>query len=426
MRFFNLSVTVCLLLTIVVFSCKKDHSPAPPTDPGTPGPTRHLDLTCLASQARLQKDTSKKYELIVAETSGKILLDTVTTYNTHVITDLKTSQTLFDVTVIYNWVVDSNYNILTYKAVDISSWVNVPGSDSIPGSVSTTTPPPPTTSGTITYTNVHTTFLDPYFINSNGGGSGSQWTGGDISSSFYYAPGQPVYIIFPFTKLYSIHYLTSSADVVDLSKPDTAVGVKFNKPAVYAYSNFSLFGFPDTTNFSKLVNMSYYATNLGPNPSGDVVYPGKKVVQKYFFDYAFYSADNKNYARCYMPYVDSIPADVVIPDPAWYSFTATPNTVSSDFGTHKPTFYEVNANIGTMYFTITSPADSTVQHPLDFLSSMKSKLLNSRDLSSLKVTSISLATETGLNYQAYCNKQVNLTKISRSQSNTEISYQHIF
>ena len=413
----------CLTLSALFFSCKKDHTVAPAPDP-TPAPvtsTRHLDLIFLAGQNNFgrDKDTLRKYELIISETNGKNLLDTVMPYNTHVIADMKTNQSLFNVTILFFSPFVQAFSIQTYKAIDISGLKNVPGSDSIPG---LTFHLDPTTDGNVTYTNVHTVSGDPYYTAVGLFGESSQWNGGNISYSYTYHPGDYAYLIFPFSKLYKIHPISSAAEVVDFSKPDTAVGVKFNRPAIYPNYNFSLAGFPDTNNLSKFVSLSYDGAAFRSIPGADIVYPGKKVFQKYSFSYNAYDADYKNVVSYSLPSIDTIPADIPFPDPAWYTLTAAPNTVTADFTTHKPVSYDINCTIGKMFFTLTAAGDSTVQHPLDFLTSLKSKLLNGQDLSSLKISDIRLVSETGSNYQTYCSRQFDMTSLAR----TQITYQHIF
>lgn len=61
--------------------------------------------------------------MIISETGGKILLDTIAPFNTGIVASLKTNQASVDVTTVYYSSSASTYYVNTYKEVNPSKWV---------------------------------------------------------------------------------------------------------------------------------------------------------------------------------------------------------------------------------------------------------------------------------------------------------------
>lgn len=391
------------------------------------GSSLHINLNFPSSQYGLSIDPLKQYELIVSEGGGKVLLDTVTPYNSPIIAWLKTNQTLLDITTVRKWATTNNYLIHSYKAIDLTAWVNIPENDSVQLLSGGTAAPPPVT-GIMTYMHVNVPYGSYYNVLAGGRADTRQTNNSIIYGVYNASPGDYAYLIFPTLGLYNIHRITGASDTVDLSKPDTAVRVKFNKPAVYTTSGFSIAGYPDPGDLSHTVNLTYYTGAGTPLPDAtDLLYPGKKGFKKYFFSFYVSDGVNNNNADVNLPYADTIPADLPIPDPGWYTVSLTKDTtVSTDFKSHKPTYYDITSNVGDIRFTLTAPGDSTLLHPVKFFLALKSKLLGNQDISKMQMDLINIVTDAEPGYQAYWIKHTNIYQAWKEPGSAYTTFQRHF
>ncbi|HEY4108718.1 hypothetical protein, partial [Puia sp.] len=104
-----------LTASIVFYSCHKDSSNS--SSGNTPPPTNTTG-TMKISLAMPADTAVKNCELIISETGGKVLLDTVTSRGTTVGASLSTNATLVDVTLVeQHQYPQSGYYVYTYKAV---------------------------------------------------------------------------------------------------------------------------------------------------------------------------------------------------------------------------------------------------------------------------------------------------------------------
>lgn len=394
---------IFLILSYLVVGCKKDHSSAPiPVKLDS----LHINLNLPASRIGQQIDPLNIYELIISESGGKVLLDTVTPYNSPIITWLKTNQKLLDITTVKKWATTGSYLIHAYKAIDLTAWVNIPDNDSVQ-LPSGGTPNPPAVLGITTYTNVNVPMGSYYnVLNSYGSDAGLAYNR-IMYSRYNTFPGDYAYLIFPTLGLYNIHIITGNGGMVDFSNPDTAVWVPFNKPAYYSTSRFNISGYKDPSDLSRLINLTYYSANGDQiSDASGMFYPGKKYFKKYSFSYYVSDGTNNNSAGISLPYVDTIPNNPPVPDPSWYNVSlAKDTTVSVDFKTHKPTYYDVTAHVGDIQFRLTVPGDSTILRPVGFFIALKSQLLNNQNLSKMNLDQISIVSDAEPNYQAYWSKR---------------------
>ena len=389
---------ICLLLTIFILSCKKDH-------PATPAPllldSLHINLNFPSSQSGLNQDPLKAYELIISEAGGKVLLDSIMSYNTSIITWLKTNQTLLDITTVRGWATTNSYLIHSYKAIDLTTWVNIPGNDSvqIPSGI---TPDPPSTTGIISYTHVSVPLGTYYNVLAYGRGNIGQAYNNVIYSDYSAPIGEYAYLIFPTLGLYNLHRITGLLDTTDLSKPDSCTSVSFSKSAIYTTAGFNLAGYPDTGNLAHTVNLTYYSPAGTPlTDATSLLYPGTKGFKKYLFSYYVSDGNNNIYASVNLPYIDSIPANLAIPDPASYNFSLTKDTAISTNFTHKPTYYEVTSHLGSAQFTLTAPADSALLHPVAFYRGLRSRFLGPQNFSLMQMDIMNIMTDAQPDYRAY-------------------------
>lgn len=425
MTFVKSKKLFCLIISLSLVCCSKNNPQAP--DPVDPVHSLHINISMLLKQADLAIDPVHKYELIISENSGKVILDTLVSYYTPVIADLRISQSLVDVTTIRFRSQDSVYFANVYRAVDPSAWHNFPESDSV-----ALPPSSAAVNGKMTIINAHANEYDWYGLSVNNSSLIAEWAPEHPIPSFdirYYPnPVNYSYLVFPLQRLYKVQTTRSAIDTIDFSKPDTAVALTFKKPALLDQANFFLYGYPDTTDPAKLVDMGYHFLSYYVNVGADLVYPGKKGFKKYSLDFSVSDATGKYTSTCYLPFTDTIPADLPFPDPAWYTISPIQNnTVSVDFGAHKPTCYTISGTIGDVGFNVTAPPDSNVQHPLTFGPPLKSLLLKDHDLSLLKVSGLYMYFDNASGYQNYFQKKTDVKQPNKKPDNTRISsYQYYY
>jgi hypothetical protein len=416
------------LLIVIFFSCKKDHTPPPP--PVIVYDSQHISLNFPASQIYQQSNpypSYSSYELIISETGGRVVLDTITSFNAPVVTWLKTNQSLLDVTTVRNWATTGAYLIHSYKAIDLSGWVNIPDNDSAqPLSGGTTLPPPVT--GLMTYAHVNVPYGSYYNVLAGGRADVRQSNGTAFMWGGYNAsPGDYAYLIFPTLGLFNVHRIVGSTDTVDLSRPDTCATVTFNRSSLYKTSGFTIAGYPDSTDLLHTVQLTYYsALGAAINDAGNMVYPGKKSFQKYTFSYFVSDGVNNNYASVNLPFVDRIPDVVSAPDPSWYTISLSSDTVvTTNFTGHTPTYYNVTTHMGSNQFTLTVRGDSTLVRPVDFYASLNSKWLAGQNYHTMVMDNIYLLTDEEPDYQIYWKKHTSIYK-EFTPGSANMTYQRHF
>jgi hypothetical protein len=386
MNFFSKPTLACLFVAVALFACKKSHdvTPAPPVKPTDS--TIHINYIYLASSFQMQTGKVTQIELIINEDSGKILLDTVAAVNTNIIADLKTTSTVVDLTVISFQAYNPAYSVDTYEGIHPAAWSVLPGSDSTIGS-------PPTVpfgagAASLYYTHVPAQLqAQPYRWTSYADLiAGSFFNAGDDGLSLYGQLNEPAYLVFPNQAMYNFHQVTSTADTVDLSTMDTAVRVKFPRPAQYPVLTATLSGFVDSSNEQSKVVVSQFESGTDSIVGADLVYPGKKVFQKYEVNLIFTDFGNTSECIYSNDWCDTVDAHPILPDDSYYTLSSTQNNnFSVQFNRLAPGFYLTQWNATNIAWNLFTATDSAVLHPLSFLSSLKSKLLAGQSLNSMKL-----------------------------------------
>jgi len=349
-------------------------------------------------------------------------------YNTPIVSSIATTAKLADVTVIEE-TDPTHFRLDSYKAVDPTTWRNLPESDSVPNFF----PPNRYQKGTTLYTNVNVPAGSSYEILTTVSSVSSTWNGATIfdTAKYYYSVGEYNFIIFPYAGLYNLHQINQQWDTVDLSHPDTAVQVTFKKPSIYANyfdSSPTLYGYSDLNDLSKLVNLTFHLYQGRPSHY-DYVYPGKKGFKKYFFSSYATDPTLKETAVIWLPFTDTIPSVLNLPEPAWYNVSATPATATFDFKTYRPTYYElvgVYGNNPTINFTLANTPDSTTLHPKAFLASLHPKLFKQPDLSTLNLIYYYIITNDISDYKTYWINRCDVTKHSVIYLSNQIQFEHRF
>lgn len=350
-------------------------------------------------------------ELIVSDSGGKVLVDTVFLNDGTFSATLHTNDTLVDVTTISTvggFGAQPDYFVFTYKAVNLARWQTVlPGDYGEPiGSL------PTYTTATLTYINA------PNIANPFADGSAAvqfadfRVTVGPEKES--YGQGNPStfqiqypqygnnqdYLLFPVLEQYKFHTHVTDNDTVDLSEMDTAVAVKFTRPAEYATgTSCSLVGYWDTTDYSNSVLL--YSEIVGPpiNPAADVEY-SKEKCQAYELNVSFSNSNNDGVS--YYSYGNTVPSTLTLPDESAYNLSSSTSSLFSvNFVGSKPTYYETLWSAGGVYWTYYADPDSTTLTPLATLTAMNSKLLQGQNLSSLALNSFTFGIAQGMSYLPY-------------------------
>jgi hypothetical protein len=172
-------------------------------------------------------------EVIITDSGGKKILDTIPPYPATLTAALPTAQTLLDLSLVVYDTPEARYEITTYKAVNPSKWTTL-------ASGLATGPNFPSLNATanaaVVYKNtplnaVGSFYLDDYI---QGIEPYNQTPVGGYLDLTYpeYKPGNPVYLLFPLTGLYNLHVPQTPTDTVDLSTMATATMVNFPETAI--------------------------------------------------------------------------------------------------------------------------------------------------------------------------------------------------
>jgi hypothetical protein len=389
-----ISVLSCVFLILTIASCNKDK----PHQPGSSNTDSvvHINYIYLATNFQVQQDSVSQYELILSSGST-VLLDTIAPVNIHLITDIKTPGPLVDMTVIIYRPIASAYYITTNKAISPGAWSVLPGSDSLIG-LPSNNPIPNYTTAYVYYTNVPVPQGEPwYFSGSNANFQKGQFnnSNNELVLGFLQTPDFDVYLSFPNKGRYNFHRMSGAlADSVNLANMDTAVSLRIAHPAMYTNSEIFVNGFPDSTNLQQNLSVSVYAAGIDTIAGADVVYPGRKVFQKYEFSYTANDngyADEASYADFW---ADSVNPTPFLPDNTYFNLlSATSSNFSVQFTKLAPGYYTTQYTSPSFYLTLNAPGDSTKLQPVNILTALNSKMLKNVTLSTMTLTNF------GFNYQ---------------------------
>lgn len=417
-------ITLVLLsstLTFVLFSCGKSNTGAKPnsgiSDSTSPATTvLNLNLTT----------TVANEEVIISDTGGVVLLDTMSPYPSPLIATLKTAHHLLDVSLITYDTTRSTYSVGIFKAVDPSQWSTLEGTSyyGIPYQPLSL----PTALTPIVYKNMPAVPTDDGVICSDyAGGYIAALTAGPsgILSGAYreYTPNNYTYLLLPQGGLYNFHIPPANGpDTVDLSHMDTATMVNFALPSDYMISSEVLTGLTDTTDLSKSVFL--YLSNGLPMPA-NLEYP-HTVVQLMQFNLTAKNSDGTAY---YYSCGETIPSTLSIPFPelSSYSITASqPTNFSITFSAVSPAYYYTQWSNATIGLSLYAPGDSTSLDPQAIMTALKSKLLQGQSMSGFQLGTLDFTSLTGLTYNALINLEHNPTLLKTQHVPASIEFYKSF
>jgi hypothetical protein len=388
------------IIVLVLGSCKKHNDqPATPSSPVDTTKTPTLGTLTINLNYPAGGDTlQRKYELIITEADGKLLLDTLSTLNVPIKASLPTNAKLFDVTTVY-WTRDSIYDVVTYKAVNPTTWVSaIGGSYAINFGL-------PTSTAFIYYKNVPLTgdtapFLDTY---ANVAGEGISWFPGMnfFGANYMWQPGNELYFYLPTLGLYNLHIPTGQNDTVDCSVMDTVTNINFAFNPGYHTTTRWLTGVLDTTNLTTAITFFDPIVNI---TTVDVAYPPIVAVQKYELKVSATDGNNTSVSGGLYSYSKTIPKSFTLPDESNFVVSGNqPGNFGVQFNNVSPSWYSCrygNAN-STINWTIVAPPDSTTLYPLPYFMALNPKLLQGQDIASMRSYGFYFETVTGYNYAQY-------------------------
>ena len=416
MKIFTLSALSGLTLTLFLSSCGKHNGVPPIVDPPQLATINiNLATTPLAAGS---------FEVIISESGGKVLLDTIGPVNNSLVAALHTNQKLLDYTLIAYNSTASQYTIITYKAVDLSNWTLLRQAD-----YAAPIPLPSSSrQASILYTHAPLNQGSAYLNDYVWSGGFSQISAPPDSYGFTYTQNGTnnyLYLLFWGSGLYNFHIPKGLTDTVDLSHMDTAVTINFKVPTGYTVTNSFLTGIMDTTDFGKSLLLYNYNNILYPGQP-DMEYP-RKLVQKYEpAVYADNGAGGNNFA--YYSYGDSIPATLPVPNLSEaYTISSSKNTdFSVKFGSANPSYYSSYWKGTAINWTLNSPPDSVTLNPVGLLTSLNSKLLKGQNLSGLAASGFQYESAQGFKYQDFFSYVHNADMLKTRRVPVSISFGQTF
>jgi hypothetical protein len=406
-----INILPALLLFVFLFSCNKNQDAVVTTI----GDLK-INLTTPGAVPNIND-----YEIIISEPTGRVLLDTIALPNTSIVASLKTNASLVDITNVYYDLFANTYYVVTYKAVNPSTWTSIySGSYHAPVGGSPSNVP-----------------AEMFFTNIPSGNSilFSNCTAEPPSSftidvlnktldvSYHLHAGNYAYAIWPNEKRYSMHIPKGPRDTIDCTNLDTTKEMALTHSQLYDFNHSRLIGILDTTDFTKsLFLYDYYLTPLFTLP--ELLYP-EKSIQKYELMTEWVSGNNENITA--YSYGDKPDGHIDYPDNTMYSISSVQNNhFSVDFKSVRPTYFSTNWQAGNVAWIIYASPDSGVLDPLDFLSAQKSSILQGQSLGALKLLSFQFENVQGFGYQDYFSYTCNPSMLKTKRVASAVSYSKKF
>jgi hypothetical protein len=411
MKSLFINILFVLLLFIFLFSCNKSQD----TIATTVGNLK-INLTTPTTAPGVSN-----YEIIISESAGKILLDTISPPNTDIVASLKTNANLVDITNVYFDSYANSYNVVTYKAVDPSTWTSiysgsyhapVGGSPSnVPAEMFFTNIP---SGNSILFSNCTAEPPNSFTIDV---------LAKTLDVSYHLHASNYAYAIWPNEKRYSMHIPQGPHDTIDCTNLDTTKELALTHSPLYDFYHSRLIGILDTTDFTRsLFLYDNYLTPLFTLP--ELLYPEKNI-QKYELMTEWLSGNNENIAA--YSYGDKPDGHIDYPDNTMYSITSILNNhFSVDFKSVRPSYYNTNWQAGNIVWTLYASPDSAVLDPLGILSAQKSRILQGQSLGALKLLSFQFENVQGFDYQGYLSYTCNPALLKTKRVTNAVSYSKKF
>jgi len=345
---------------------------------------------------------SDNYELIVTDSNGKFLLDTILPVNQRITVKLSSNETKFNMTTI-ELSSGQYYNVRTYYQVNPGQWninqrfiqVHQPAATS------------PTQGPYIFYKDVpdvDSTLLPfPFYT---GGNSGVYHRYDQTLRMDYNAPDPyHSYVSIPSLGLYQFHKTLTSHDTVSLARMDTLLSITYPKNFdVSPYNTRELIGYTkkdDYSTYTRLWDDQYDYWNT----YGDFVYPSKGVEQ-YLVRYNV--LDDNLQSHYSQVLSDKMPASIEFLDDSYVNVVnKDPNNFEIAFPKSAPSVYGLyfaSTITDSLSWQVLLPSTKTNLKGTNKLVDLKkSKLLKTFDFSSVQLLGVQLTKADNYSYYDYLN-----------------------
>ncbi len=380
------------LLSLSLFSCNKNNNPGslPPTD------TTGMKISLVLPEG----NAIQNCEMIISETAGKILLDTIGPAGSTINARLDTQDTLVDVSLVLLHTADipqPRLSITTYKAVNPSNWKSLAGSfQPYWGSTNKTVRAITLYRDPPAYINVQFSTLLNGFVDFE------YPSPGVLTVAYGTIPGHTTFLLDPESGTYLIRTPKSLQDTVlcDTLRRDTAVTGNLNSSPDYTLISTSLLGVSDSSNIYVAPTL-YFFFNSASVPT-QLMYPRDWKFQKYLLESRFAVSTNNKEKFYDYKYEDTVDNTIHYPPANAFVIGASQiNNFTVTFNGAKPASYKTILTNSLVYWECNASPDSTSLNPLAVLLAQKSKLLQGLDLSTLQLNGFVAEMVPGYGYAQY-------------------------
>lgn len=325
---------------------------------------------------------AKDLELILTQEDGKVVLDTLIAFNTDHKLRIKSGDTKYDLTTVLFNPADNSYWMETFVQVNPDKW-NL-------RYAATTNMPAETEKAEITYTN---TPLDtrPFFRTKAPSGYVSTWNAGTLKVMNYtrLLPTDLAYLVMPVHGKYMFTEITSNFIYVDFTGAGNTVKRKYNRPAGVTNFRTYLDGYVKAADDNSRINL--YWSPAAPSEEYDLQYPPTGI-EVFSLDVSY--TDAGGYLHAYKSYGSQIPTEFAFAAASDFSVSKSGfDDFALTFAADKPSIYNMywsasDADFNARWNIYNSP-ERTSFIPKEFLESLKSKKLESKNLSAFKLSYVS-------------------------------------
>jgi hypothetical protein len=385
----KIKTTYAILTLLILNSCDKEPSNPDPI----PAPAeRQLNLKYI----KVERD-SKTFELIISDSSGNYLVDTIAPVEEMLTINFKSNETKYNITTIERSEARQSYKVNTYYQVYPDQWaLNQRYNFAALGGIIT---PSPQTS-TLTYYNVPTIVTTDPVLYQFGSSYGGTFDGSKREIRLNYNRPAPYYsfLLIPSLKLYKFYETVTGNDSVNLSTMDIARSVVYNKPFQLSDSIVSVVGFRKKDDISTYL-MLYF--NQPDGYTGDLLYPPAGVEQ-YLIQYS--AVDKKKETHYSFVLDDKVPASMEFLDDTYLKLTKKADSdFEIEFPRTLPSFYYFTLYDQKFDWKIYLPTGKRKIQLNDKLVDLrKSKMLNTYDFSLLK-TLVGITKANNYDFEGYLN-----------------------
>lgn len=388
----KLLTSVLLIGTLLGCDSDQETTPAP-----TPEPLKTFNFSF---RYDTHSDEVKDFELILSNTDGEVLLDTLIAFNTNHSLRLKSGDTKYNLTtVIFDQLIDT-YWMKTYIKVNPDKWHLQ--------YYIISTEPVEKEMADITYINFPDNtgfhFKTIGNTNSNGGHSSALFKNIlTISGYNRLLPTDLAYIVAPDQGKYMLTEVTSKQTTVNFSEAGNTVKRNYNRPANVTEFRSHLYGFTKEGDPNTWIQL--YSPIFKEREEYDLQFPPTGFEA---FNLQISYTDAGGYEHAYTYNAKEVPSEVELSPTSDFSVSKSGfDDFMIAFTKDKPSIYQINWALEDSDFyarwSISSSPDETSFKPKALLEGLKSKMLEGRNLSLFKLLSVSSRKDKDSNYQDILN-----------------------